>query len=208
MTVPHVSGHFRFKRGIHKLLNIGNGAEAAREADESDTALLQRIANLPVEHQVGPAELVDRLLGIADQEQFPGLRPDLLPIRFGRIVAAQQQQDLDLQRIGVLKFVDEQMAEALLQIAANFHLAAEQIADITEQVDKIQLSQAMLAFAIVFEKFRHFLAKHGCQRSVGPDSKLFDPANEFIAAAQQLLPRDSASVFTGPFAPAFGEIAA
>ena len=139
--------HFCFKRGIDELLDGPQCAKAGGQLHDPDAALLQRIANLAVEHDIGAAELIDRLLGIADHEQLAGFRRDLAPVRLRRIVRGEQQQDLRLQRIGILKFVDEDMREAVLQIAAHFGLFAHQIAREQQQIDKIQFACAPLSLS-------------------------------------------------------------
>ena len=48
--------------------------------------------------RVGPAKAVDRLLVVADEKQFA----------VGQLPAAQGLDELDLQRIGVLKLVNQQ----------------------------------------------------------------------------------------------------
>ena len=55
-------------------------------------------AHAPVGLDVGATKPVDRLLRVADDEQL------------ARHVAGEEQQDLGLDRIGILKLVDEDRA--------------------------------------------------------------------------------------------------
>jgi hypothetical protein len=60
---------------------------------------------------IGAAEAIDRLLRIADDEELAGDRPCLLPAIRGGIIGSKQEQDLNLQRIGVLGLVEKEMGE-------------------------------------------------------------------------------------------------
>ena len=55
-----------------------------------------------------------------------------------RIVGREQQQNLRLQRIGVLKFVDEQPLEPLLKAAAHIGIVFHQVPRLQQQVEKIE----------------------------------------------------------------------
>ena len=92
----HGAGHFRFKRGIHQLLNVRNRAKAFPKGNPAHAAFHQAAANLPVQDQVRAAELVDRLLRIADQEELSGLRRHPQPVGFTGVVCREQQQELSL----------------------------------------------------------------------------------------------------------------
>ena len=70
----------------------------------------QASLHLLVERDVGAAEAVDRLLRIADQEELAGRRPHAPPVALGGIVGGEEEQQLGLQRIGVLELVDEEVA--------------------------------------------------------------------------------------------------
>jgi hypothetical protein len=114
MTFLDIAGHFRFECSIDELLNIGDGTKALRQPHVPDAALLQNLADLPVKHEIRAPEFVDRLLGVANEKQFTRARADFHPVRFFRIIGAQQQQNLDLERIRVLKLVYKDVPEAIL----------------------------------------------------------------------------------------------
>ena len=87
-------------------------------------AAMSRLADAAIDADVGAAEPVDRLLRVADDEQ--GTRPHRDVERIGgrrgpRLVGGESQQQLRLQRIGVLELVDQQVAEPPLELGA--HLA-------------------------------------------------------------------------------------
>ena len=87
-------------------------------------ARLQQLAHLAVDLDVGAPEAVDRLLRVADDEQLAGDGRDAAPVVLRRIVGREQQQDLGLQRIGVLELVDEEVREARLERAADARVAS------------------------------------------------------------------------------------
>ena len=93
---------------------------------------------------VGAAEAIDRLLRIADDEQLAGNGRDVLPARLVRIVRRQQQQQLGLQRIGVLELVDEDPREARLEVPPHVRVVAHQIARAQQQIEEVERAVARL----------------------------------------------------------------
>src|SRR6185436_20751316 len=75
--------------------------------------------HLFVEPHVGTPESVDRLLRITDDEHLAGNRACRPPIGRIAIVEREQQEDLDLERIGVLELVDEDATEARLELSPH-----------------------------------------------------------------------------------------
>ena len=132
-----------------------------------NAALLECVANFPIQHHIGAAELIDGLFGIAHDEQLARLGRNLQPIRFVGIVGGKQQQDFSLQRIGVLKFIDEDVRETILQIAADIGFVTHQIAREQEQIYKIQFAGAAFQSIVMKDKIPHFTAQNGRQIGVG-----------------------------------------
>jgi len=91
-------------------------------------------------------EPIDRLLGIADDEQLARLRANRAPVAFRGVVGGKQQEDLRLQRIGVLELVDEQVSEATLEVGAHGRDVAQEIARAHQQVDEVE--RAGIAFEL------------------------------------------------------------
>ena len=85
---------------------------------------------------VGPAEAVNRLVGVAHGEQLAGRQPG----------AAQQIDQFHLHRVGVLQFVDEQEAVTLAEAGADGGVIAQQVAGRRQQVLKID--DAMRPFSL------------------------------------------------------------
>ena len=92
--------------------NASNAAKTLPQLDEPGAALDQLLADLSVDVHVGATEAIDRLLRIADQEQLAGHGIDMLPARLARVLRREEQEQLRLQRIGILKLVHEEAAEA------------------------------------------------------------------------------------------------
>ena len=84
----------------------------------------QRLCLL-VDFDVGPAKTVDRLLRIADDDQFAPRQFHVAVIARRRTVFTQEKRDFDLQRVGILKFVDQQVTEAPLKIGAHRFVIAQ-----------------------------------------------------------------------------------
>ena len=80
-------------------------------------------------------------------KSLPGTGRTFAPVRDGGIVGGQEQQDLGLQRIGVLKLVDEQALEALLEAAAHLGIISNEVARLEKQIEKIE--RAGLGFRLL-----------------------------------------------------------
>ena len=118
---------------------VGPGAEVRAQHVDAGAARLGRgggaesILDLGVDVDVGPAEAVDRLLRVADEEEPSRLELRVAPA--GRVVARRQQHhDLRLQRVGVLELVDQQEAVAAPEVMPHARLLLEQVARVEQQV--------------------------------------------------------------------------
>ena len=63
---------------------------------------------------------------------------NLAPPINGRVVRREQQQDLGLQGVGVLKLVDEDVRQPALQRLPQIAPVADEVASLEEQIDEIQ----------------------------------------------------------------------
>ena len=131
------------------------GAEVLLEQDAGSADRLPHLCHLL---NVGAAEAVDRLLGVADDEElaFDGL--DFAPVA-GTVAGVcatvfffgQKQGDLRLQGVGVLHFVDEDVGETVAEVIAGKDTVAEQIACEDEHVEELDVTGG-LPFAGVFQR--------------------------------------------------------
>src|SRR6266478_5604045 len=139
-----VAVHHRLERRIDDALDVWRRAKAGVKVRAPRASRLEQVPDLLVRLDVGSAEAVNRLLRIADEKQLARHRPDAAPVAFSGIVGREQQQDLRLERIGVLKLVDEQMREARLKGLPHSRMADQQIARAQQQIDKIERARALL----------------------------------------------------------------
>src|SRR5262249_21456889 len=98
---------------------------ASSQKDAPNAALFEPNADAAVERDISAPEFVDRLLRIAYQEQLSRSWRNAQPVGLFRIRRRKQQQNLRLQRIGVLKFVDKYVREPLLEIRSHFRVLAQ-----------------------------------------------------------------------------------
>ena len=84
-----IAGHFRSEGRIHRILDGLDGAKAPAQVLDDDALLLEPAAQFLVRDDVGPAETVNRLFGISDQEEFSRLWPDGAPIILVGIIGRQ-----------------------------------------------------------------------------------------------------------------------
>ena len=127
--------------------STGRGrAEVAREQlGRGD----ERVARLEEGRDVGPAEPVDRLLRVADEEEVPRLDRDLGPRALRRVGSVapvdrrERHRDVDLDRIRVLELVDEQPLVPAPEPGAGGRAVlgvAEQQAREHEQIVELELT--------------------------------------------------------------------
>ena len=131
----------------------GAGAEIGGDRQEAVGILgAKGVARLHVGADIGAAEAIDRLLGIADQEERarPDPEPGPVVIAIDRL-AAQPPEDFGLQRIGVLELIDEDMREALSQRAPDIVMVAQQIARGEDQIVEVELGARALVVAIALQ---------------------------------------------------------
>ncbi len=114
-----------------------DGAEVGGEGQDFPTARFDEALHLLVDRDVGAAEAVDALLGVADDEELAGLRGGrrASPWPWARLlVLGQEEGDLGLQGVGVLELVDQDVVEALLEVAADREVSGQDVAGLQEEV--------------------------------------------------------------------------
>ena len=83
---------------------------------------------------------IHRLLWIADDEQATGTRRQRAPVAVSGPLRGDVHHDLRLQRVGVLELIDEHARKALLEIAANLGLVAQEVARPDQEVVVVGLA--------------------------------------------------------------------
>ena len=104
------------------------------------TRVAERGSSRQEQPDVGSSEPVDRLLRVADEEQPPRFDLQLLPA-IGLLVGRHrrdQRRELDLDRIGVLELVEQDVAVPLVECPANFGVPAQHPQCEDEQVVELE----------------------------------------------------------------------
>ena len=112
---------------VHEAQDGGARAEVLHEVQHGPALRgLRPARQLAEEAHLGAAEAVDRLLGVAHHHQRPGA------------VAGEEARDLDLQRVGVLELVDDQVAEAAAVPLAHARVVAQRVARHQQEVEEVE----------------------------------------------------------------------
>ena len=109
------------KRSLTNSRIEGTVRKFVVRARTSPPLSLHEALRLVVDRDVGAAEAVDGLLGVADDEELAGLQAAAAPV-FRRLpfrVLGQEERELRLEGVGVLELVHEDVVEAPLEVAAH-----------------------------------------------------------------------------------------
>ena len=182
-----VSRHLGSEGGVDELLQRPHGAEALGQRDDAHAPLPERLAQPLVKGDVGAAKSIDRLFGIAHQEQLAGERRNVPPVRLLRIIRSEKQEDLSLQRVSILKLVHKDVLELVLQVFADRAVLDQEIADLEKEVDKIQFAARPLHFVIAIEQLSHFGLQQGRQVSVSLVLEILESPKQVLSAVDHVL---------------------
>ena len=108
---------------------------------------IDQVLDLVVHGDVGATEAVDRLLGIAHHEELARSQDHVAPVRGQRLLLAEVEHDLCLQRVGVLELVDQEVAEPALQEAPRLEVLVQEVPQAPEEVAEVE--EAELALLLV-----------------------------------------------------------
>ena len=199
---PAGARHHRREGPVHEALDAGHRAEAGGEGEGGHPGRFQLALDLPVDADVGPPEPVDRLLGVADDEQLPRRRPDPAPVPFRRIAGGEQQEDLRLQRIGVLELVDEDAGEPALEVGADRVAVAHEVARLDEEVDEVEAAGVALQLAEAGYRRLQLVPQEGGEVRVGDPPEVLQHVHHPAVPVEHRLPRDVVSVLCSRPSPA------
>ena len=141
-------------------------AEVGAEVENLSAAVPDPLLDELEGVDVGPSEAVDRLLRVADHEQAPRLDARNPPVGRGVGIRRQQEKDLRLQRIGVLKLVDEQEWMPLRERHAHLGAFTEKSGGPLEQV--VERQQALGQSQVLVMRTRPFEQRNHELIAVGP----------------------------------------
>ncbi len=182
-----VAGHHRSKRRVHERLDLGHAPKARREVEKRCAPVLHAAADLAIDGHVGAAEPVDGLLGIADDEESSRVRLGLAPVGLAGIVGGKKQEDLRLQRIGVLKLVDEDALEAALKPLADPAVVAHQVARDEQEVEKVERAVLRLHLFVAQQRAAQLLLQERGEVGVRHHPELVEPRAQLGERARHAL---------------------
>ena len=164
-----VAGHLVAKRGVDESLDVRHRA-IRRLQRHRFRAGLRQPARDPIEDaDVGATETIDRLFRIADDEQRAVTNAGAIAV-LGR----EQQQELGLQRIGVLELVDEEHAKPLLESPPYARPVAHEIARLDQEIEKVERPRLALAPLVARDAFAQLFAQQRRHIRVRVDRKSFE----------------------------------
>jgi hypothetical protein len=138
-----------FKDTIDAVEDSPIAAEVCGEpALDAVLSLDNFLYDLEIGFNIGATKSVNRLLRIPDDEDFSRNYSHSAPVRRGRTgLFGQVKQDLILDRIGILKFVEENRAVAPFQIGPHARVIAHQVAGAHQQTFEGDMALAHEALA-------------------------------------------------------------
>ena len=107
------------ERLVHEIDHAGRAAEVFRDIQHS--AIRESTNHLPhflINGDVRPPEAVDGLLGVAHEKQTGVLQQHPAPVG-GVSLTREQEYQLHLQGVGILKLIDQKMPDALANSPAH-----------------------------------------------------------------------------------------
>ena len=112
---------------------------------------------------VGAPETIDRLLGIADHEESASAQTAVLPARRA-VVGGDAKQDLRLDRVGILEFVDEDVPIALPERATHRIVPAHERARPLQEIVEVENGGGAFEGGVVGEHLIELIGQLGDQR--------------------------------------------
>ena len=186
------AGHVHGEGGVHQPLNAGHAAERRAQSHPRRALLLERFADGAIDADVGAAEAIDRLLRVADDEECPRTHGEveIRHLGAGLAVGRQAHEQLGLQRIGVLELVDQQVAEASLEVMAHVGVIADEIAGANQQVEEVEGTGAGLPLLVEPHGVAERLVHQRGQVGVGGVAELDQRVDQGVAGGDHRGVRD------------------
>ena len=154
---------------------------------ERSAPVLHAATDLTIDRHVGAAEPIDRLLGVADDEEASRARLGLAPVGLAGIVSSEKEKDLGLQRIGILKLVDEDALEAALKPFADPAVVAHQVARDEQEVEKVERAVLGLHLLVAQQRAAQLLLQERGEVCVRHHPELVEPRAQLGQRARHAL---------------------
>ena len=130
--------HRQRERPVDQILDPRVAAEAHAEVELAGATGLQLSLHSLVDSDVRAPEAIDGLLWVSNHEQLAGDRAHEGRIGHRGIVRSQQQDDVDLKGVRVLKLINQDVAKATLQLRPHLRRAHQKVAGALQQVNEVQ----------------------------------------------------------------------
>src|SRR5205085_6437880 len=101
------------------------------------------------------------LLGVSDNEKFSRLHLYLPPIRGRGVVRGEEQEQLRLEEIRILKLVDENVREAPLEFPTHIDTITKQIASPEKLIGVVESPGAALRVIVCLDGGEEFPLEEG-----------------------------------------------
>src|SRR5262245_1658954 len=154
-------------------------------------SVYQGLFDLLVKQNIGPAKPVDRLLWISHDKQLPRRGTHLAPIGLLRVVGGQEQQNLSLQRIGVLELVYKKMRQPLLEVVSDGSVSANQVTGADQQVNKVERPGTRLLALIALDQLSELGLQQRRQVSIGLPLEFPEVLQQLRTHSQNLFTRQA-----------------
>jgi hypothetical protein len=174
---------------VHEPLDRRCRAEARAQVDGRGASRDELILHRLVRADIRAPETVDRLLRVADDEELAGGRGDVLPPGGVRIRRRQEQQELGLERIGVLELVHEDVRQPPLQIGAHVRAVAHEVAGAQQEVEKIERRRARLQRLVTIDRLEELGMEQRREVGVGLTLETLERGQELAVHPDDLIAR-------------------
>ena len=155
LHVRALRGERPLKPPVGQVADRRQGPEVGRQGEHRPARALENPLHLVVGVDVGPAEPVDGLLGVAHHEERAGAHPDLAPGGLLNAFAGQEQDHLGLHRVRVLELVHEQVGEPPLEIPPHLRVFPNQRGGLEQQVVVVQGGVPLPPQAVTLHRRHH-----------------------------------------------------
>ena len=125
---------------------------------------------------------------------MPGAWTRAAPVRLAVVVGREQQQDLRLERIGVLELVHEDPLEARLKPAAHLCVVAHEVARAEEQIEEVERAAAGLQLVVAIDGAAQLALEQGGEVGIGGHPELIEPRLERRTRLEDAVARDAVRI--------------
>src|SRR6266545_2742081 len=189
-----VAVHHRLEGGVHRMLDVRHAAKTLPQLHADRSSVGQQVTHAGVNVDIRAAKQVDRLLRVADDEQLAGNGDDMLPASLTGIGRGQQQEELGLERIGILELVHENPREPGLKMPPHHPIVVDQITRAQQQVEEVERAFARLELRVALHASPQLGVQQRCKVGVGTDLEVVQRLAHRVARREDLRSRGAFTV--------------